>query len=254
MRRFLTAIAAGTLMSGAALAADLPTKAPPIAPSPMATYDWTGLYIGLHGGYAEDRTRWTFGTVSFYNLVAGENFGTKPKGTEAGGHIGYNFWQGGNLVLGVEASYDPTETRQTLVGPLDPAFPNDAFRTKLGDLFTATGRLGLASNNWLFYVKGGFASAELKLHVLSGAPVPGVILDANKRLNGGTVGVGVEYALWSNVIAGIEYDYVQLQAHTFPTITTTGAVTTAVAGLHNSHVDESMVLGRLSFKFGGGMH
>jgi outer membrane immunogenic protein len=36
--------------SAAALAADMPVKAPP--PVVVAVYNWTGLYIGIQGGYA----------------------------------------------------------------------------------------------------------------------------------------------------------------------------------------------------------
>src|SRR5271156_4689843 len=41
---------------GSAAAADMPVKAPP----PAATaYDWTGVYVGGHIGYAAGSSRWS---------------------------------------------------------------------------------------------------------------------------------------------------------------------------------------------------
>src|SRR5690349_8456048 len=36
------------VLAGSALAADMPLKAPPV---PRVVSDWTGFYIGIHGGY-----------------------------------------------------------------------------------------------------------------------------------------------------------------------------------------------------------
>ena len=36
----------------AAGAADLPVKARPMAPAPAVTPDWSGIYVGVVGGYA----------------------------------------------------------------------------------------------------------------------------------------------------------------------------------------------------------
>jgi opacity protein-like surface antigen len=52
MKKLLLSTAAVALMSTAAVAADLPIyeAAPMVAPVPQAS-DWTGAYIGVHGGY-----------------------------------------------------------------------------------------------------------------------------------------------------------------------------------------------------------
>jgi outer membrane immunogenic protein len=46
---FLVALLTTTSLASAALAADLPRKAPPPAPIPYT--DWSGVYVGLGGGY-----------------------------------------------------------------------------------------------------------------------------------------------------------------------------------------------------------
>jgi outer membrane immunogenic protein len=40
-----------SLASVAAHAADMPIKAPPPMTAPAAVYNWTGLYVGVNGGW-----------------------------------------------------------------------------------------------------------------------------------------------------------------------------------------------------------
>jgi outer membrane immunogenic protein len=86
MLRLAVSASALALLSGAAAAADLPTMVPP-PPAPMLSttplaYNWSGFYIGAHGG-------WAFGSDAF------------DDGAVVGGQIGFN-WQFNNFVLGVE--------------------------------------------------------------------------------------------------------------------------------------------------------
>ena len=84
MSRLLISTAALALLSGAAFAADLPVyEAPPamVSPTPIA-YNWSGFYIGAHGGYG-------FGSGAF------------DDGAVIGGQIGVN-WQWNSFVLGAE--------------------------------------------------------------------------------------------------------------------------------------------------------
>ena len=70
----------------AAQAADmkLPVKAPPPLAAPfVSTSDWSGFYLGVNGGIANE------------------------KGVLVGGTVGYNY-QAGPLVLGVEGDLDAT--------------------------------------------------------------------------------------------------------------------------------------------------
>lgn len=85
MLRFALSASALALMSSIALAADLPTyepaPAPMMSPTPIAQ-NWTGFYIGAHGGYG-------FGD------------GGLDDGAVIGGQIGVN-WQWNSFVLGAE--------------------------------------------------------------------------------------------------------------------------------------------------------
>src|SRR6478752_6988522 len=88
-------VCAALAAMGFAQAADMQPvyKAPP--PAPIAIYNWTGFYIGAHGGGAWTDKRWSlpaFGEVANYNA----------SGLIGGVQAGYN-WQSGNWVLGAEA-------------------------------------------------------------------------------------------------------------------------------------------------------
>ena len=85
MLRLAASASALALLSSMAVAADLPTFSPPPAPmlstTPIA-YNWSGFYIGAHGG-------WGFGDGAF------------DDGFVVGGQLGVN-WQFNSFVLGAE--------------------------------------------------------------------------------------------------------------------------------------------------------
>jgi outer membrane immunogenic protein len=248
MRSKLGSLLAAAISFGiaqSAWAADLPAR--PVYKAPVAipvTPTWTGFYIGGHAGYGWSSTDWGFPVVGFYNPAPGMGFSTDPKGFMGGVHGGYNY-QIGTWVFGLEASYDPTKMKQTLVGPVTPVYPTDTFTTKVGELLTVTGRIGYASANWLLYVKGGWANARVQLDAISGPPIAGVTAAVGKHSNGGTLGVGAEYMITPNIIAGVEYDWVRLQSASFSSFTSNSVP--FIIGRDST--DIHMVLGRLSFKF-----
>src|SRR5580704_4914509 len=101
MKKFLLATSAFVVIASAhpARAADaaavphLPTKTPPIVPP--AIYNWTGCYIGAHGGGGALSD--SFVNASFVgnlNFLHGGN-------AFAGGQIGCNY-QNGIMVFGLE--------------------------------------------------------------------------------------------------------------------------------------------------------
>ena len=100
MRLIFFALVTGVL-SGRALAADLPVPPPPGAPvafaPPPPVFTWSGIYIGGNGGYSFGTTTPSIGELS------GPGFSTS--GTVAGGTIGGNY-QAGVFVFGVEGDFD----------------------------------------------------------------------------------------------------------------------------------------------------
>jgi len=106
---FLAGFAAIGLFGGAALASDLPTKAPayqtPIAAQP---YNWNGFYAGVNFGGG-----WSNGRLNIPGNGSSGGLNEFIGGIQAG----YNF-QAGHLLLGIEAEFDGAAFNQRLVpGP-----------------------------------------------------------------------------------------------------------------------------------------
>jgi opacity protein-like surface antigen len=124
MKRLAGLLLAGTIVGGPALAlsaipsqaADLGTPVNPgpykaIAAAAPIPYTWTGLYIGVFGGYSWDTNSMgltsadkNFAGLQTANIVPG-SVTTDPRGPVIGGTLGYNYQVSGPLVVGVEADW-----------------------------------------------------------------------------------------------------------------------------------------------------
>jgi outer membrane immunogenic protein len=96
---------------GAAVAADLPLKAPPPMAPPVS--DWTGFYVGIHGGGGWGHTSFDPAFTSNSALllaVAPPN--ANPTGGVFGGQVGYN-WQWGSVVGGLELDFSGADINQS---------------------------------------------------------------------------------------------------------------------------------------------
>jgi outer membrane immunogenic protein len=250
IKKLLLAGSAIAFVGSQAIAADLPAKAPLYkAPPPIAVYSWSGCYIGGHGGGGwtrfEDTNRVNQNfAVNYGDYSPGQGFDQDDSGWVAGGHIGCNY-QTGQFVFGIEGSYAGADIKGTHFDPTIGA-GDDHFSEKVTSIASVTGRLGLAQNNWLFYVKGGWAEARSKFSVVDTVgPFLGSAT-ATKWHSGWTVGGGIEYGLTANWVIGVEANYYQFDSKTYE-LGNGGLAYTWDAGPH----EITTVLGRLSYKFGG---
>ena len=232
-----------------ASAADMAVKARP-APVPVAAvYDWTGFYIGGHVGGSWTRETWvnTANTIvgSFGDLTPGQGFSQRGAGVFGGGHAGYN-WQFTNIVLGIEGTISGLDNRGTVLNTVFGA-GDDVFSWRANWMATVTGRLGVAFNNNLLYVKGGYAGVDNRLSVSDTVPVPVGSGSASQWHNGWTVGAGWEYGITQNWIVGLEYDYSAFQTKSYQLA---GAAVGSYAFDARPRDIQSAVV-RLSYKFGG---
>ncbi|HEX8828915.1 MAG TPA: outer membrane beta-barrel protein, partial [Xanthobacteraceae bacterium] len=199
----------------------LPTKAPP--PTAPAAYDWTGLSVGAHLGYATGSSDWTAtqgdsaapslaGSLDLFNGFNGfGGTGSYLLGLQAG----YNYMSPSRFVLGGEADVsfpNLLSGNQTISSPLI-GLANYQDQVEMSG--TVRGRIGYAPGNWLFYVTGGFAYSfdHLTRTQIDGVPVGGTAAPSTvenlfmvPRL-GGVVGAGVEFALTPRWMARLEYLY-----------------------------------------------
>ncbi|MDO9061657.1 MAG: outer membrane beta-barrel protein, partial [Bradyrhizobium sp.] len=217
------------------LATAMPTKARVKALPPVMTYvNWTGFYIGAHGGGAYGRDHIGF---TGYPQVAN----TRTAGLLGGGQIGYNYQLENRFVLGVEgdASWADIKGGRTcgtdtgldangIPGGFSPFFLT--CNSRLNWLASATARLGYAWDRSLLYVKGGaaFTNETVSANCIVGPfNVPGNIRTCNNQAGalinsistsanrvGWTIGFGGEFALTANWSAKAEYNYMDFGSRT----------------------------------------
>jgi len=208
MKRILLAGTFALAAVGPTLAADLPQ---PMAPAPQAPaayvpamlplYDWSGIYVGVNGGYAFGRSNWTDS-----GLATG-SFNTN--GGVVGGTLGANI-QSGHFVFGIEGDIDWADISGASAvgcGPLG-AFARIATSTTCGTksdwLGTARGRVGYAFDRVLVYGTAGGAFGNVKA-----GPSTAATLTSSTEF-GWTAGAGVEVGITPNLTAKVEYLYVDL--------------------------------------------
>jgi len=209
--------------ASAALAADIPMKAPLPVRTVEVVYNWTGFYIGVNAGYGWSRDR----NVTYSNITGTLVSPTgvpavvvfDTKGAVAGGQIGYNV-QSGMFLFGIEADADYANIsgRATAFGLIDVRRSSTGDQ-RLNAFATLRGRLGLVQDRFLGYVTGGLAIGSVK-SAASFSNTDGCVLpfganqcpagSVSKTLAGYTLGGGAEFAFdrsWS--IKG-EYLYYNL--------------------------------------------
>ena len=215
---------------GSAYAADLsgalPSKAPP--PAAFASYDWTGVYVGGHLGYATGSSDWTAragtamptlaGSLDLFNGFNGfGGTGSYLLGLQAG----YNYMSSSRFVFGAEAdiSFPNLLSGNQIIS--SPLIGLANYQDQVEMSGTVRGRIGYAPGNWLFYATGGFAYSfdhltrtQIAGAAVGGTAVPGTVenLVMVPRL-GGVVGAGVEFALTPRWMARLEYLYADYGSH-----------------------------------------
>ena len=196
MRRKVIGILAAAFGLGsapAAMAADMPVKAPAmIQPIP---YNWTGFYVGINAGGGWGRTDWTY-------VVSGNTASHNTSGGLIGATLGYNH-QIQNWVLGVEGDWDWARINGSTACP-NPAF---SCESRIKSLGTVRARVGTVWGNALIYATGGWAWANLTIQTNSTAT--GTI-GTSTNASGWTLGGGVEYSFMPNWSAKLEYLYLGL--------------------------------------------
>ncbi len=188
--------AAVAMASTAGFAADLPTLAPaPVMASPVRAYDWTGVYIGIHGGYG-------WGDRDFVFTDAGVASETDIDGPFGGGQAGFNDQFGGGFVLGAEADIAWSGIDGSDDCP-NPAFSCEAEVDWVGSL---RGRAGYAFSHVLLYATGGLGFADAEYDPVGPVAFPGF----DETHIGWAAGAGAELGLWRNWSVKGEYLYCDL--------------------------------------------
>jgi outer membrane immunogenic protein len=217
-----------------ALAADLPTHkgtpqpylAPPI-------FTWTGLYIGINGGFIGSSN----GNISNTGTDTGPGglgsdlaVGAIPRGIGGnysgglvGGQIGYNWQFSQSWVAGLEADLDWVGARRNssavFPGGLGFVPMSTTYASSLDAFGTARARLGYLINpSFLLFGTGGAAFGETKLsstYICAACAPPastqaGTSSSSTGWRGGWTVGAGAEWKWSANWSVKAEYLYADL--------------------------------------------
>jgi outer membrane immunogenic protein len=211
--RFSVAIlgAAGCLSIGAAQAADLASrKELPLAPPPPPAFSWTGIRLGVNGGWAGGTANPT-ATMTVPSVGGLPAFGTVTSGSAnlSGGIVGGQssaLWQlSNNIVIGYESDFQWSGSRSQ----------TNNLATVAGagiDWFgTERGRIGYAFGRFLPYVTGGLAYGKLTGNVSQVVGNAAFAAAGSSTQAGWTVGGGLEYAFTDSISVKVEYLYAQFQ-------------------------------------------
>ena len=194
------------------LGADMPLKAPLLAAP--AEYNWSGIYAGANVGWAHNSFDWRYTNPSPATCCA--PFSASQDDGIVGVHAGIQY-QWAHIVIGVEASYNSLFDGKSATGAgcVAPNSATLACQINIGPTGTVGGRLGYAWADWLLYGTGGWAGGSVQTRLINPGPTP-VTFDNTgaTSTNGWYAGGGVEHVVfrgnWADLIAGLEYQHLDL--------------------------------------------
>jgi outer membrane immunogenic protein len=274
MRKFVLASAAlaALAVGGSAMAADLPAEpAYKSAPLIVPTYDWTGFYIGVNGGYSWGNSSNTYTVTGVATFAGSAHMG----GDVVGGQAGYNWQVNRNWVVGIEADLQGTNQKGTDTPPpisttscvagiplCTTTVTGVSMDQNLRWFGTARARFGFVPwDHLMLYATAGAAFGEIDSTAttsttttltLGGTPIVApttALATANltNRRAGWTVGGGAEWVLSGPWTAKLEYLFVDLGSYSNTVPGNPGVPSTQIS----SHVTDNIVRVGINYRFGG---
>src|SRR5260370_428500 len=206
-------------------------KAPSDVPAaPPLRSDWTGFYVGAHGGVSGGYSAWSATQPGGPDLSGSLNFFTpydvfNGHGSHfAGVSAGYNYGLPSRLVAGLEADVSFPGFLDASQSFASAAIGAANFEDTVTMFGSMRGRIGYDANHWLYYATGGlawthdqFTRTQFGAVPAVGAPAGTVETSFAGRV-GWTVGAGFEAPLvpgWTAKIGEL-YSQFGTRAATFP--------------------------------------
>jgi outer membrane immunogenic protein len=211
--------AVALFIASEAKSADLPVKAPIIAPAPI--FSWTGCYVGGQVGFGWGRNHHTQTGSTAFSGGSGATIIANGAATGAvdtsggllGGQVGCNYQYASRWVFGIQGDGAWTDLTGRAQDPLALAFGFPPGFNSIGVttdwLASITGRIGITAfdyNRALFYLKGGVAWTHNRWDLTNAFFFlsPNIVEETR---TGATVGVGVEYLFDPHWSVFGEYNY-----------------------------------------------
>jgi outer membrane immunogenic protein len=247
MKKLLIATAAFVAMSLPAVAADVRMPVKAVAAAPVMS--WTGCYIGGNVGVASAKTdQIQIAKVTGLPIVPNNSFGgSDASDFTGGGQIGCDYQFSNGFVVGVQGMYNFADINSTHVVT---AFPTFISNNNTKDIWTLTGRVGLAFVPQLLgYVKGGGAWARSD-HAISGTvPAPFLSETARQDRQGYTLGVGMEWMFSPGWSVFAEYNYLDFGRSDVRFVIAPGAIGTADVVRTDLQIQQGLVGVNYKFNF-----
>jgi outer membrane immunogenic protein len=232
MKKFLLGSALAILSTSAALAADMPAKAPAQVYQPTPAYNWSGLYLGAHGGYGwgENKISDSFVPMTDQKL--------KPSGGFGGVQIGYNTQFAPHWLVGgeIDFSMGDIETNSVVSGSGGNPVP---LRNKFDFFGTARTRFGYVQDRTLIYATVGAIWLRDKYQA-QGASF--LLADTKQYHVGWVFGAGIEQMIDQRWSWKLEYLYAPFDRSN----------DSAAGQTHTFDANFSVVKAGLNYRFSGG--
>lgn len=214
-------VSIGVLLGASMLVTGSAVQAADVAVAESAGVDWSGFYMGLHGGWG-----WADAESEYGNKYANEKcrrsheyevsykgkFGQpgcavdlKPEGGFVGAQGGFNFVFDNSLMLGVEGDYAFASLKDDGAG--GTGIFNTHVDLEIEQLASVRARMGMAMGQWLPFVTAGWGWAQADRSTFNS--LFGTSSESNWH-DGWTAGLGAEYAIDERWSVKAEYRYYDL--------------------------------------------
>ena len=237
--KFVLIACFGACMTQVAAAPDVSVFS--VTPPLPQNKDWSGFYSRSNPGDGLGPS-WMNPGIS----AAFSSPGATSRPATTNDSFGYNF-QKGNFVFGLEGSFSAANFDGRFTSPNFTGA--GGWSPNMNWLGTVTGRMGYSFGQWLPYVKGGFAAANVGSPLQDGAFGGFTQASSQQTQAGWTAGVGLEYQLSSKWSLGLEYLYTDLNNGSGG-----GAPNSIGSGgspeVYTTAVKSQSLLGRLNYKAG----
>lgn len=211
IRKILLCGAAALLTTAAAQAADAVVEEIPVV-EVAPEWNWSGAYIGLHGGYGWGQTDAEFNEPPRGDCGPDWWYGCAvqldPKGAFGGIQGGYQYQFSNNIVLGIEGDWSYASMHEGGESAFQ-WFGNDSYThvdLEIKQMASVQARLGYAVGRWLPFATVGWGWAEVERSAYNPDTIPDPTSEKNWH-DGWTAGAGVEYAIDDKWSVKGEYRY-----------------------------------------------
>ncbi|MEX0347449.1 MAG: outer membrane protein [Rhizobiaceae bacterium] len=174
-------------------------------------YLWSGIYAGVHAGWGAGTVNWVDYSNGWFTDAANPAHSAKGDGVLGGGHIGVLHHHANNLVTGVELAASGLDANTSVASAI---YTDHTLQTDIDMVATATARLGYSLGRFLPYVEAGYAGGNIHMRNFDTnwcAPVL-CVFDSKRWHNGFVFGAGTDIRVTGNIIAGLNYRFINLDA------------------------------------------